>query len=99
MWTDTTRAQYARADLALPSNLTDAEWAVLAPFLQAPCQVGRPTKWTRRRIIEAIRYSLRGGLAHIRVTQRDRHPRAGRDHRKPVSATATSVGDAAAKEF
>ena len=25
MWTDTTRAQYARADLALPSDLTDAE--------------------------------------------------------------------------
>ncbi len=29
MWTDTTRAQYARADLALPSDLTDAEWALL----------------------------------------------------------------------
>ena len=32
MWTDTTRAQDARADLALPSDLTDAEWAVLEPF-------------------------------------------------------------------
>jgi len=29
MWTDTTRAQYARADLALPNDLTDAEWTVL----------------------------------------------------------------------
>ncbi|MEG8222739.1 IS5/IS1182 family transposase, partial [Sphingomonas sp. HH69] len=27
MWTDTTRAQYARAALALPSDLTDDEWA------------------------------------------------------------------------
>lgn len=25
MWTDTTRAQYARADVALPSDLTDGE--------------------------------------------------------------------------
>ncbi|WP_446471853.1 transposase, partial [Blastomonas sp. CCH1-A6] len=42
MWTDTTRAQYARADLALPSDLTDAEWAVLEPLLPGPCCVGRP---------------------------------------------------------
>jgi hypothetical protein len=41
MWTDTTRAQYARADLALPSDLTDTEWAVLEPFFPVPCRVGR----------------------------------------------------------
>ena len=40
MWTDTTRAQYARADLALPSDLTDAEWALLEPFLPPPSHVG-----------------------------------------------------------
>ena len=62
MWTDTTRAQYARADLALPSDLTDAEWAVLEPLLPGPCCVGRPRKWPLRRIIEAILYLLRGGL-------------------------------------
>jgi len=39
MWTDATRAQYARADLTLPSYLTDAEWAVLEPFLPAPYHV------------------------------------------------------------
>lgn len=32
MWTDTTRAQYARANLALPSDLTDGEWGFLEPF-------------------------------------------------------------------
>jgi hypothetical protein len=32
MWTDTTWAQYARADLSLPSNLTDAEGELLEPF-------------------------------------------------------------------
>ena len=62
MWTDTTRAQYARADLALPSDLTDAEWAVLEPFFPPPSSVGRPRKWPLRRIIEAILYLLRGGL-------------------------------------
>jgi putative transposase len=54
MWTDTTRAQYARADLALPSDLTDAEWALLEPFFLVPCRVGRPRKWPLRRIVEAI---------------------------------------------
>lgn len=62
MCTDTTRAQYARADLALPTDLTDAEWAVLEPFFPPPSQVGRPPNWPLRRIIEAILYLLRGGL-------------------------------------
>ena len=62
MWTDTTRAQYARADLTLPRDLPDAEWAVLEPFFPAPYHVGRPRKWPLRRIVEAILYLLRGGL-------------------------------------
>jgi len=62
MWTDTTRAQYARAQLTLPSDLTDAEWAVLEPFLPQPSHVGRPRKWPLRRIVEAILYLLRRGL-------------------------------------
>jgi putative transposase len=62
MWTDTTRAQYARADLALPSDLTDAEWALLEPFFPLASHVGRPRKWPLRRIVGAILYLLRGGL-------------------------------------
>lgn len=62
MWTDATRAHHARAGLVLPSDLTDAEWAVLEPLLPLPAQVGRPRKWSLRRIVEAILYLLRGGL-------------------------------------
>ncbi len=62
MRTDTTRTQHARADLALPSDLTDGEWAVLEPFLPPPSHVGRPRKWPLRRIVEAILYLLRGSL-------------------------------------
>ena len=36
MWTDTTRVQYARADLDLPNDLTDGEWALLEPFFPPP---------------------------------------------------------------
>ena len=62
MWTDTTRAHHARAGLALPSDLTDAEWALLEGFFDPPSKVGRPRKWPSRRIVEAILYLLRGGL-------------------------------------
>lgn len=62
MWTDITRAQHARKGLALPSDLTDGEWAVLEPFLPPPSFVGRPRKWPMRRIVEAMLYQLRGGL-------------------------------------
>ena len=62
MWTDTTRALHARTGLALPSDLTDAEWAVLEPLLPPASHVGRPRKWPMRRIVEAILYQLRGGL-------------------------------------
>ena len=62
MWTDTTRAHHARSGLALPSDLTDAEWAILEPFFPPPSSTGRPRKWPMRRIVEAILYLLRGGL-------------------------------------
>lgn len=62
MWTDTTRTQHARSGLRLPSDLTDAEWALLEPILPPPSSVGRLRKWPMRRIVEAILYLLRGGL-------------------------------------
>lgn len=61
MWTDTTRAQYACADLALPSDLANGEWALLEPFLPPPSAVGSPRRWPLTRIVEAILYLLRGG--------------------------------------
>lgn len=62
MWTDITRAQHARKGLRLPSDLTDAEWAVLEPLLPAGSRVGRPRKWPLRSIVNALFYLLRGGL-------------------------------------
>jgi transposase len=62
MWIDITRAQYARAELALPSDLTDGEWALMEPFFLPPSHVGRPRKWSLRRIVEAVPCLLRGDL-------------------------------------
>ena len=62
MWTGTTRKQFARSGLRLPSDLTDAEWAVLEPLFPARSLRGRPPLWCIRQIVEAQLYLLRGGL-------------------------------------
>ncbi len=63
MWTPTTRAQHSRAGLRYGSDVTDAEWLILEPFLPAPRPCGCPRKWDMREIVSAIFYVLRGGIA------------------------------------
>jgi hypothetical protein len=33
MWTNENRARYDRSKLRYPSDLTDAEWAIIAPLI------------------------------------------------------------------
>jgi transposase len=61
MWTPTTRAQHSREQLRYGSDLTDGEWAVVAPFLPAPAKTGRPRRWSMRELMNAIFYVLRSG--------------------------------------
>ena len=63
MWTPTTRAQHSRAGLRYGSDVTDAEWLILSPFLPGPRPCGRNRKWEMREIVNAIFYVLRGGIA------------------------------------
>lgn len=47
-----------------PSDLTDAQWARLAPLLERdPSQGGRPRKYPLREIVNALLYVLRGGIS------------------------------------
>lgn len=51
---------------AYPSDLSDAEWAVVEPLLPAPTnhpRGGRPEKHARRDIVDAILYVVRTGCA------------------------------------
>ena len=63
MWTPTTRAQHSRTGLRYGSDLTDAEWRLLSPFLPPPSCSGRHRKWEMREVVNAIFYALRGGCA------------------------------------
>ena len=42
-------------------DLTDEQWAVLEPLLPAPKRSGRPSKWTKRQLIDGIRWRVRAG--------------------------------------
>ncbi len=44
-----------------PSDLTDAQWAVLEPLLPPPKPTGRPRVVDRRELVNAILYVLRTG--------------------------------------
>ncbi len=46
-----------------PTDLSDAEWAALEPLLPPPAKTGRPLKWPRRLMAEAIFYLVRSGCA------------------------------------
>ena len=52
-----------RHDRLYPSDLTDAEWAVLAPLLPTPPARSRPRIYTARRVLDAVFYVLRSGCA------------------------------------
>ena len=55
-WTELTRAQYERGGGRYASDLTDAEWALIAPFLPSPKLAGRPRTTKLRDVFDAIQY-------------------------------------------
>ena len=61
MWTPMTRQQHSRGHLRYGSDLTDAEWAIIAPLLPPVRNTGRPRRWPMRELMNAIFYVLRSG--------------------------------------
>jgi putative transposase len=56
MWTETTREDYRRDDLACASRTRDEEWAELSALLPPPRRLGRRRKWELREIVDALLY-------------------------------------------
>ena len=93
MWTPTTRAQHNRADLGYGSDVTDAEWLILSPFLPAPRRCGCPRKWEMREVVNAIFYVLRRGIAwSLLPKDLPPWPTAYRWFARPPSRTAMARG-------
>ena len=60
MWSDETRARYERKG-RYPSDLTDEEWALVAPHLPRPRQKSRKPSPAQRDVLNAILYVLTTG--------------------------------------
>ncbi len=66
MWTPENRPKYDRSKLRYPSDLTDAQWALIGPFLDAwkarhPSVSGHQGRYPLREIVNAILYLVRSG--------------------------------------
>ena len=55
-WDDTAREQHNRDHQRYPSDLTDQEWALIAPMLPAAKPGGRPRTTCLRDVVDAIQY-------------------------------------------
>ena len=60
-WNDIARRDYARRARRYASDLTDREWALVAPFLPLPRPVGRPRTTDLREVVNAILYMAATG--------------------------------------
>lgn len=63
MWTPAARVQLARDAIPYATCLSDAEWALVAPFMPAPAVTGRPRRWPMRLVFDGVLYVLRTGCA------------------------------------
>jgi transposase len=46
-----------------PSSLSDAEWKVIEPLIPGPKLLGRPPRYSKRAILDALFYAVRSGCA------------------------------------
>lgn len=61
VWTPFTRADHNRSFLRYPSDLTDREWALIAPVIPPAKSGGRPRSTDMRSVMNAIMYYLQSG--------------------------------------
>jgi hypothetical protein len=75
MWTLTTRLEHSRDHLRYESDLTVAEWEIIAPFLPPPAKKGRPRRWS----ISGARQLHRCAVASVVALQAQGQATQGRD--------------------
>ena len=72
-WDDIARKQHSRNGRRYPSDLTDREWALIAPLLPAAKPGGRPRTTCLRAVVDAIQYIAVSGC-QWRMLPRDFPP-------------------------
>jgi len=74
MWSEEQRARHAPRGRRYSSDLTDAEWAPIAPFIPPPRPGGRGRKTAMCEVMNAILYGLATGCQG-RALPKDLPPR------------------------
>lgn len=75
MWTAADRDRYRRDGLRYPSDLTDAEWALIAPLIRPAKRGGRRRSVVVREVMNGLLYVLETGC-QWRHLPRDLPPRS-----------------------
>ena len=61
MWTNENRARYDRSKLRYPSDLTDEEWAIIAPLIPPAKKGGNKRTVDERGLVDGLVYILSTG--------------------------------------
>ena len=61
MWTLENRARYDRSKLRYPSDLTDAEWAIIGPLIPPAKRGGNKRTVDVRQVVDGVMYVLSTG--------------------------------------
>jgi transposase len=75
MWPAADRERYGRDGLRYPSDLTDAEWALIAPLIRPAKRGGRQRSVLVREVMNGLLYALETGC-QWRHLPRDLPPRS-----------------------
>jgi transposase len=75
MWTNENRARYDRSKLRFPSDLTDEEWALVAPLIPSPKPGGNKRTRDMREVVNGLMYVLSTGC-QWRAIPKDLPPRS-----------------------
>lgn len=75
MWTNENRRRYDRSKLRYPSDLTDEEWAIIAPIIPPAKRGGGKRTVSIREVVNGLMYVLSSGC-QWRAIPKDLPPRS-----------------------
>jgi transposase len=93
MWTTEQRQAHERRGLRYPSDLTDAEWALVEPFIPPARRGGRKRTVDVREVLDGILYVLATGC-QWRALPEDLPPRTCRRGARCTTISRSGPGTA-----